>query len=134
MNRRALLSALAFLPALSGPLLTTSVEAQNATSGGALASWNDGPAKQAIIDFVRATTDQGSPKFVPPEERVATFDQDARYEARAEMNTWFPDFKAFWSRRTSWLYRPAFKAALRPNGWDALLPKPHSARVLVSAM
>ena len=41
-----------------------------------LASWNDGPAKQAIIDFVRATTDQGSPKFVPPEDRVATFDQD----------------------------------------------------------
>ncbi|MGB7098636.1 MAG: HAD family hydrolase, partial [Xanthobacteraceae bacterium] len=41
-----------------------------------LASWNDGPAKQAILDFVRATTDPGSPKLVPPEERVATFDQD----------------------------------------------------------
>jgi phosphoglycolate phosphatase-like HAD superfamily hydrolase len=41
-----------------------------------LASWNDGPAKQAIIDFVRATTDQTSPKFVPVEDRVATFDQD----------------------------------------------------------
>jgi len=41
-----------------------------------LASWNDGPAKQAIVDFVRATTDQSSPKFVPPEERIATFDQD----------------------------------------------------------
>src|SRR5215469_6849831 len=32
--------------------------------------------KQAIIDFVRATTDQASPKFVPPEDRIATFDQD----------------------------------------------------------
>src|SRR6478736_3738999 len=41
-----------------------------------LASWNDGPAKQAIIEFVKATTAQGSPQFVPPEERVATFDQD----------------------------------------------------------
>ena len=41
-----------------------------------LPSWNDGPAKQAIVDFVRATTDQSSPKFVPPEERIATFDQD----------------------------------------------------------
>src|SRR6266850_1120876 len=41
-----------------------------------LPSWNDGPAKQAIVDFVRATTEQGSPKFVPPEERIATFDQD----------------------------------------------------------
>ena len=41
-----------------------------------MASWNDGPAKQAIIEFVKATTTQGSPQFVPPEERVATFDQD----------------------------------------------------------
>jgi phosphoglycolate phosphatase-like HAD superfamily hydrolase len=41
-----------------------------------LASWNDGPAKQAIVEFVNATTTQGSPQFVPPEERIATFDQD----------------------------------------------------------
>ena len=41
-----------------------------------LASWNDGPAKQAIVEFVRATTTQGNPQFVPPEERIATFDQD----------------------------------------------------------
>jgi phosphoserine phosphatase len=41
-----------------------------------LASWNDGPAKQAILEFVKATTTQGSPQFVPPEERIATFDQD----------------------------------------------------------
>ena len=41
-----------------------------------LPSWNDGPAKQAIVDFVRATTTDGSPTFVPPAERVATFDQD----------------------------------------------------------
>ena len=41
-----------------------------------LASWNDGPAKQAIIDFVRSTTDKASPNYVPPEARIATFDQD----------------------------------------------------------
>ena len=41
-----------------------------------LSSWNEGPAKQAIVEFVRATTDQANPKFVPPEERLATFDQD----------------------------------------------------------
>ena len=39
-------------------------------------SWNDGPAKQAILDFVRETTETGGAKFVPPEERIATFDQD----------------------------------------------------------
>jgi phosphoglycolate phosphatase-like HAD superfamily hydrolase len=41
-----------------------------------LPSWNDGPAKQAIVAFVQATTDKASPKFVPAEERIATFDQD----------------------------------------------------------
>jgi hypothetical protein len=41
-----------------------------------LPSWNDGPAKQAVVDFVRATTDKASPKFVPPAERIATFDND----------------------------------------------------------
>jgi phosphoglycolate phosphatase-like HAD superfamily hydrolase len=41
-----------------------------------LPSWNAGPAKQAILDLVRATTEPGSPDFVPPESRLATFDQD----------------------------------------------------------
>lgn len=41
-----------------------------------LPSWNDGGAKQAIVNFVQTTTDSGSTNFVPPEERVATFDQD----------------------------------------------------------
>ncbi|HEY5309645.1 MAG TPA: HAD family hydrolase, partial [Casimicrobiaceae bacterium] len=39
-------------------------------------SWNDGAAKKAIVEFVQATTAQGSPTFVPPAERIATFDQD----------------------------------------------------------
>ena len=41
-----------------------------------LPSWNDTPAKQAIVDFVTKTTKEGSTTFVPPEERIATFDQD----------------------------------------------------------
>jgi phosphoglycolate phosphatase-like HAD superfamily hydrolase len=41
-----------------------------------LPSWNAAAAKQAIIEFVQATTDQSSPKFVPTEARIATFDQD----------------------------------------------------------
>ncbi len=41
-----------------------------------LPSWNDGPAKQSIVEFVAKTTKRGSPDFVPPEERIATFDQD----------------------------------------------------------
>ena len=41
-----------------------------------LPSWNDAAAKKAIVEFVQATTTQGSPKFVPPAERIAAFDQD----------------------------------------------------------
>ena len=41
-----------------------------------LPSWNEGPAKQAIVDFIRATTFKASPHFVPEDERIATFDQD----------------------------------------------------------
>lgn len=41
-----------------------------------LPSWNDGAAKSAITDFVAATTTNASPDFVPPEDRIATFDQD----------------------------------------------------------
>jgi phosphoglycolate phosphatase-like HAD superfamily hydrolase len=74
INRRVLLSTLALLPALSGALLSVSAAAQ--TPGGLLPSWNEGPAKQAIFDFVRATIDRSSPNYVLPEDRIAVFDQD----------------------------------------------------------
>src|SRR5215475_6758347 len=76
IDRRALVSSLAMLPALSATLIPLPTQAQLAPSAGALASWNDGAAKQAIVDFVRATTDRSSPGYVAPEERIAVFDQD----------------------------------------------------------
>jgi phosphoglycolate phosphatase-like HAD superfamily hydrolase len=72
ISRRVAISGLALLPTLGQ---TTVAQAQG-TQAAPLPSWNDGPAKQAIIDFVRATTDQASPKFVAAEDRIATFDQD----------------------------------------------------------
>ena len=41
-----------------------------------LPSWNDGAAKKAIVEFVKATTEKSNPKFVAPEARIAVFDQD----------------------------------------------------------
>src|SRR5581483_9886697 len=41
-----------------------------------LPSWNDGPAKQAILDFVAAVTKEGGDRFVPVANRIATFDND----------------------------------------------------------
>jgi hypothetical protein len=75
VNRRILLSGLAAPVLLSG-LRLTAAQAQAQLPRSPLASWNDGPAKQSILDFVRVTTDPASPKFVRPEERIATFDQD----------------------------------------------------------
>jgi hypothetical protein len=49
---------------------------ETAQADDALPSWNDGPTKQSIVDFVKATTETGGAKFVAPEERIATFDQD----------------------------------------------------------
>src|SRR5271165_5856500 len=67
------LAAAPMLPALFGAKLA---EAQTAAAD-PLPSWNRTPAKVAILEFIQATTsDPSSAAFVPPEERVATFDQD----------------------------------------------------------
>jgi phosphoserine phosphatase len=47
-----------------------------AQSADPLPSWNDGPARQAIVEFVDAVTTEGGADFVPLEDRIATFDQD----------------------------------------------------------
>ena len=70
---RALFVALA---TLCSPLCAIVALAEVPSATQVLPSWIDGPAKQAIVDFVKATTDKSSPDFVPPEERIATFDQD----------------------------------------------------------
>ena len=56
----------------AGMLAATNAQAQTDP----LPSWNDGAAKQAIVRFVKETTDSASGKFVKPEDRIATFDQD----------------------------------------------------------
>src|SRR5882672_3021499 len=54
--------------------LTVHANANAQTS--ALPSWNDGPAKQAIVSFVNNVTDKSGTSYVEPEDRIATFDQD----------------------------------------------------------
>jgi len=76
ISRRAVLSALAVLPTVSSPFFPVAAPAQAAAPDDPLPSWNEGPARQAITTFVKETTDQASPKFVPVAERIATFDQD----------------------------------------------------------
>jgi hypothetical protein len=49
---------------------------KNAQADDPLPSWSDGGAKESIVDFVGKVTKSGSPDFLPPEERIATFDND----------------------------------------------------------
>jgi phosphoserine phosphatase len=56
---------------LSGTLMAMATQTPDP-----LPSWSDGPAKLAIVQFVRAVTQEGGDEYVHPEERIATFDND----------------------------------------------------------
>ena len=49
---------------------------QSAAGAHALPSWNEGPARRALVDFVARVTTEGGPDFVPVAERIAVFDND----------------------------------------------------------
>ena len=74
VSRRILLPSLAILPVLSASLRLTTAQAQ--AQRDPLPSWNDGATKAVIVDFVGRVTTQNGPYFVPPAERIATFDND----------------------------------------------------------
>jgi phosphoglycolate phosphatase-like HAD superfamily hydrolase len=74
MSRRSMLAGVATTAAATS--LTGYSRAQSQAPAPPLASWIEGPAKYAILDFIRATTDPSSKDFVIPEDRIATFDQD----------------------------------------------------------
>ncbi len=71
LRHRRMLSLRAALALFVALLAITNAQAQDP-----LPSWNDGPAKQAILAFVKDTTEKSSPKYVEPADRIATFDQD----------------------------------------------------------
>jgi phosphoserine phosphatase len=52
------------------------VAVASAQAADPLPSWNEGPTKQSILDFVAKVTKEGGADFVPPAERIATFDND----------------------------------------------------------
>ena len=79
MKSNSKFSLIGFLAATLA-LAATVVSAQNP-----LPTWNDGPTKQAIADFVARVTKEGSPDFVPPEERIAVFDNDGTLWAEQPM-------------------------------------------------
>jgi phosphoglycolate phosphatase-like HAD superfamily hydrolase len=81
-----------------------------------LPSWNDGRTKQAIVAFVTDVTREGSPDFVPPPERVATFDNDGTLWIEQPMYVQFAyaldRVKALEPQHPEWKDTQPFKAVL----------------------
>jgi phosphoglycolate phosphatase-like HAD superfamily hydrolase len=79
-----------------------------------LPSWNDGPAKQAIVKFVTDVTTPGAPTFVATEDRIAVFDNDGTLWAEQPMYFQFAfmldQVKAAAPKHPEWKTNPAFKA------------------------
>ena len=65
-----------FVAVLLGAAASVSAVGPADAQADPLPSWNEGPAKDAVLKFVRSTTDSTGPDFVPRGERIATFDQD----------------------------------------------------------
>jgi phosphoglycolate phosphatase-like HAD superfamily hydrolase len=114
LSRRALLSALAVLSALPETLLPAG--AQTAPAGDPLPSWNEGAAKQSIVDFVAAVTREGSPDFVPVPQRIATFDNDGTLWCESpfpvQLFFAFDRVKAMAPLHPEWKDKQPFKAVL----------------------
>jgi phosphoserine phosphatase len=81
-----------------------------------LPSWNDGPNKRAILDFVASVTTSGSGSFVPQEERVATFDNDGTLWSEQPMYFQLifalDRVKELAPQHPEWQEKQPFKAAL----------------------
>ena len=54
-----------------------------------LPSWNEGPTKSAIMDFVKDVTKKGGTDYVRPQERIAAFDNDGTLWVEYPMYTQF---------------------------------------------
>ncbi len=84
-----------------------------------LPSWNAGAAKKAIVAFVDAATKEGGPKFVPPAERIAVFDNDGTLWAEQPMYFQLAfaldRVKALAPRHPEWNETQPFKAALESD-------------------
>jgi heat shock protein HslJ len=81
-----------------------------------LPSWNDGPARQAIVSFVERATTEGSADFVPPAERIATFDNDGtlwcEQPAYFQGLFAFDRIKALAPQHPEWKHKEPFKSVL----------------------
>lgn len=114
-----------FTSVLAGFVLATSAFAADP-----LPSWNDGKAKTSITSFVGKVTKQDSPDFVPPAERIATFDNDGTLWAEQPMYFQaifiFDRIKALAPQHPEWKDREPFASVLKGDVKSALAGGEHA--------
>ena len=106
-HRRGLLAAL---------LVTFAYGCTAAQAQDPLPSWNDGPTKSAIVEFVTAVTDENGNDYVEPAERIAVFDHDGtlwvEYPLYTQILFAFDRVKALAPQHPEWKTTQPFKALL----------------------
>jgi len=109
----------------------------NAQSTDPLPSWNEGKAKQAIMQFVAKVTKEGSSDFVPPAERIATFDNDGCLWSEQPM--YFQLFfaidrvKALAPQHPEWKNKEPFASLLKGDVKAALAGGEHAILEIIMA-
>jgi phosphoserine phosphatase len=112
--------------------LTTSV----AQTADPLPSWNDGTAKHSIMDFVVKVTKQGGPDFVPPADRIATFDNDGTLWAEQPLYFQFlfaiDRVKVLAPQHPEWKDKEPFASLLKGDLKGALAGGEHALMQIVA--
>jgi len=89
-----------------------------------LPSWNQAPSKAAILEFVGKVTQDGSPDYVPADERIAVFDNDGTLWSEKpfyfQLAFAFDRVKALAAQHPEWKDKQPFKGVLE-NDVDAVL-------------
>jgi phosphoglycolate phosphatase-like HAD superfamily hydrolase len=111
LNRRTFLAVLIALG-----LASLAPPQARAAAPDPLPSWNDGPVKKSILDFVAAVTKEGGPDYVKPAERIATFDNDGTLWVEQPIYTQFAfaidRVKAMSNKHPEWKTQEPFKSVL----------------------
>jgi phosphoglycolate phosphatase-like HAD superfamily hydrolase len=107
-----------------GLVFATHAAAQAPAKVEPLPSWNDGPVKQAIIQFVAKVTKKGGPDYVAPAERIATFDNDGTLWAEQPLYFQFlfalARVKALAPQHPEWKEKEPFASLLKGDEKAAL--------------
>lgn len=102
-----------------------------------LPSWNDTGPRKAIVSFVEKVTTEGSPDFVPPAERIATFDNDGTLWAEQPMYFQLlfalDRVKALAPKHPEWKEKEPFASLLKGDVKGALAGGEHAILEIIMA-